>query len=96
MAWSNGYSNYPDPIRDQQQVVINGVQVFKPVGRWMVGGTIIDTRYLRTNLVNSFQTYAVTAGYRVTPTRTLRAALVAESGKGYHSIRGTLGSSWKF
>lgn len=96
MAWSNGYRNYPDPIRDQQQVVINGVQVFKPVGRWMVGGTIIDTRYLRTNLVNSFQTYAVMAGYRVTPTRTLRAALVAESGKGYHSIRGTLGSSWKF
>ena len=96
MAWNNGYKNYPDPVRDEQEVVINGVQVFKPIDRWMVGGMVIDTRYLRKNLVNSFQTYAITAGYRVTPTRSLRVSLVADTGKGYHSIRGTLGSSWKF
>ena len=95
-AWNNGYSNYPDPIRDEQQVVINGVQVFKPIERWIIGGMIIDTRYLKTNLVNSYETFAITVGYRVTPTRSLRASLVADEGKDYHSIRGTLGSSWKF
>jgi hypothetical protein len=95
-AWNNGYSNYPDPIRDQQQVTINGVQVFKPIGRWVVGGMIIDTRYLKTNLVNSYETFAITAGYRISPTRSLRFSLVADSGKDYHSLRGTLGSSWKF
>ena len=95
-AWNSGYSSYPDPIRDQQQVTINGVQVFKPIGRWMIGGMIIDTRYLKTNLVNSYETFAITAGYRITPTRSLRVSLVADSGKDYHSIRGTLGSSWKF
>jgi hypothetical protein len=96
MAWNSGYRNYPDPIRDQQQVTINGLQVFKPIGRWVIGGMAIDTRYLRTNLVNNFQTYAITAGFRLTPTRSLRFSLVADEGTGYHSISGTLGSSWKF
>ena len=96
MAWNSGYSNYPDPVRDQQQVAINGVQVFKSIDRWLVGGMIIDTRYLHTNLVNSFQTYAIMAGYKITPTRSLRVSLVADAGRGYHSLRATLGSSWKF
>jgi hypothetical protein len=95
-AGNTGYGNYPDPIRDEQQVVINGVQAYKTIDRWMVGGMIIDTRYLKTNLINSYQTYAVTAGYRITPSRSLRVSVVYDSGKGYHSIRGTLGSSWKF
>jgi hypothetical protein len=95
-ARNNGYGDYPDPIRDEQQVAINGVQVYKTVDRWMVGGMIIDTRYFKTNLINSYQTYAVTAGFRITPSRSLRVSLVYDSGKGYHSIRGTLGSSWKF
>jgi hypothetical protein len=96
MAWNNGCSGYPDPIRDQQQVAINGIQVFKQIDRWVVGAMIIDTRYLKSNLINSYQTYAVTAGYRITPTRSLRVSLVADEGTGYHSIRGELGSSWKF
>jgi hypothetical protein len=96
MAWNSAYSDYPDPIRDQQQVAINGVQVFKQINRWMIGAMVIDTRYLLTNLVDSYQTYAITAGFRITPTRSLRVSLVADSGKGYHSISGRLGSSWKF
>jgi hypothetical protein len=95
-AWNSGYSNYPDPIRDQQQVTINGLQAFKPVGRWIIGGMIIDTRYLKTNLVNSYETFAITAGYRISPTRSLRVSLVCDSGNGYHSIAGRFGSSWKF
>ena len=95
-AWNSGYSNYPDPIRDEQQVVINGVQVYKQIARWMIGGMIIDTRYLKTNLINSYETFAITAGYRITPTRSLRVSLVCDSGTGYHSISGRFGSSWKF
>lgn len=96
MAWNSGYSNYPDPMRDQQQVAINGLQVFKSFGRWLIGGMVIDTRYFKTNLINSYQTYAITAGFKLTPSRSLRVSLVADSGKGYHSITGKVGSSWKF
>ena len=96
MAWNSGYGHYPDPVRDNQQVAINGVQVFKPIDRWLIGAMIIDTRYLKTNLINSYETYAVTAGFRITPTRSLRVSIVYDSGKGYHSISGRMGSSWKF
>jgi hypothetical protein len=96
MAWNNGIGGYPDPIRDQQQAVLNGVQVYRIIDRWVVGAMIIDTRYLHTNLINSFQTYALSAGFKITPSRTLRFSLKADEGKGYRSVLGTIGSSWKF
>jgi hypothetical protein len=96
MAWNNGYRGYPDPVRDSQQVVMTGLQILKPIDRWTIAAKIVDTRYLRTNLVGNFQIFALSAGYRITPTRSLHVSLVAENGKGYHSFRGTAGANWRF
>lgn len=96
VAWSTGYSDYPDPIRDQQQVTINGVQVFKKFGRWMAGAMVIDTMYFKTNLIPDYQTYAVTAGFMLTPTRSLRFSVGYDDARSYHSLSGKFGSTWKF
>jgi hypothetical protein len=96
LAWNNGLKSYPDPIRDEQQVLINGVQVYRILDRWTVGGMVIDTRFLKDTLVDNYQTYAVTCGYKITRTRSVRFSLVYENGNNYSSFSGTFGSSWKF
>ena len=96
-AWNDSIKDYPDPIRDNQQMLSNGVQLYRMLGRWTLYGYILDTESLRDVLVDSYQTYAVGAGYKLTKNRSLRLTFIYETGTGgYHAVRGTLGSSWQF
>ncbi|MCC5808080.1 MAG: hypothetical protein JJU00_17260 [Opitutales bacterium] len=96
LAWNSGRKDYPDPVRDNQQVLTNGVQMFYLAGRWTHHGYIMDTRFLRSSLVDNFQTYGVGTGYRITRGRSLKATIVYENGKHYEAIRAMIGTSWKF
>lgn len=96
-AWNDAIKDYPDPIRDNQQMLSNGVQLYRMLGRWTLYGYVLDTEALRDVLVDSYQTYAVGAGFKLTKNRSLRLTFIYETGNaGYHSVRGTLGSSWRF
>lgn len=96
LAWNSGRKDYPDPIRDNQQVLVNGLQVFYLAGRWTHHAYIMDTRYLRSTLIGNFQTYAVGTGFRLTRSRSVRATVVYENGSRYEAFRAMLGTSWKF
>lgn len=96
LAWNSGRKNYPDPIRDNQQVLINGVQVFYLDGRWMHHAYVMDTRFLRSSFIDNFQSIGAGTSYRVTQTRSLRASIVYEAGSRYQAFRAMLGSSWRF
>lgn len=96
LAWNSGRKNYPDPIRDNQQVLINGVQVFYLDGRWMHHAYLMDTRFLRSSFIDNFQSIGAGTSYRVTQTRSLRASIVYETGSGYQAFRAMFGSSWRF
>jgi hypothetical protein len=96
LAWNSGRKDYPDPLRDDQQVLINGVQVFYLAGRWTHYGYVMDTRFLRDSLVDNFQSYAIGTGFKLTRNRSIKFTLIYEDGSDYESLRGTLGSSWKF
>lgn len=95
-AFNNGRKDFPDPIRDNQQVVINGLQVFYLAGRWSPYAYIMDTRFLRSALVSNFQSYGVGVSFRITRNRSFKATVVYEDGSRYDSLRATFGSSWKF
>lgn len=95
-AWNSGYKDYPDPLRDEQQVTINGVQMFYLAGRWTYYGYVMDTRFLKDALVDNFQSYALGFGFKLTRNRTLKVTLLYEDGDNYESLRGTVGTSWKF
>lgn len=95
-AWSRASSGYPDPIRDSQQVLTNGIQLLRLSGRWTYHAYIVDTRMLRDSLVDAYQTYAFGAGYKVTRSHSLRFSVIYDHGDDFSSLRGTLGSTWKF
>lgn len=96
LSWNSGRKDYPDPIRDEQQVMINGVQLFYLAGRWTYYGYVMDTRFFQDAALNNFQSYAGGAGFKLTRNRTLRATLIYEDGDGFDSLRVTVGTSWKF
>ncbi|GEM_PF-1729493 len=96
LAWNSGRKDYPDPIRDNQQVVINGIQVFYLANRWTHHAYVMDTRFLRSSFIDNFQAYAIGTGYRITRSRSFQATLVYENGSRYESIRGMIGTTWKF
>ncbi len=96
LAWNSGRKDYPDPVRDNQQVLINGVQVFYLAGRWTHHGYVMDTRFLRSSLVDNFQSFGIGTGYRVTRGRSFKATLVYETGSRYEALRGMIGTSWRF
>ena len=96
-AWNNGIKNYPDPIRDNQQTLKNGVQLYRMLDRWTIYAYMIDTEALNPAVVDSYQTYGIGAGYKLTKTRTLKVTLLDEQGNsGYKSVRFSLGTSWQF
>ncbi len=96
-AWNNGIKNYPDPVRDDQQTFVNGLQLYHMMDRWLVGVYLTDTEALNDMLVDSYQTYGVSAAYQLTKNRSVRLSLVRELGNGnYSSTRGMLGTTWKF
>jgi hypothetical protein len=96
-AWHNGIKDYPDPIRDDQQTVKNGIQLYRMVDRWTVFGYLTHTQALNDMIVDSYRTYGVSASYKLTKTRSLKATFLYEEGNGsYKSVRGTLGTSWQF
>ncbi len=97
LSWSDGIRNYPDPIRDNQQMLTNGIQIFRLLDRWTVYGYVLDTEALRDVLVDSYQTYALGFSYKITKTRSFRVTAIYEDGNsGYHSFRVTMGSNWRF
>ncbi|MCC5842370.1 MAG: hypothetical protein JJT96_19795 [Opitutales bacterium] len=96
LAWNSGRKSYPDPIRDNQQVLINGLQVFYLDGRWMHHAYIMDTRFLRTSFIDNFQSIGAGTSFRLTQNRSLRASVVYEAGSRYHAFRAMFGSSWRF
>jgi hypothetical protein len=97
-ATSGALEDYPDPIRDEQQLTVNGIQVIHPWGRWTFSAYIMDTRYFKTEntCVDSFQTYAVSAAFRITQKRSVKVTLLTEQGDKFSSTRATLGSTWQF
>ncbi len=96
-AWNNGIKNYPDPIRDNQQTLKNGIQLYRMIDRWTLAAYIMDTEALNETFVDSYQTYGVSAGFKITKTSSLKASLLYENGNGsYQSVRGTVGSTWQF
>ncbi|HSH96125.1 MAG TPA: hypothetical protein VK968_18410 [Roseimicrobium sp.] len=96
-AWNSGIKSYPDPIRDSQQTVRNGVQLYRMLDRWMVYVYVMDTEALNDMIVDSYQTYGIGASYKLTKTRSLKATLLHEEGNGgYRSTRGSIGTSWEF
>ena len=96
-AWNSGIKSYPDPIRDNQQMVTNGIQLYRMIDRWTVYGYIMDTEALKKVLVDSYQTYAIGLGFKLTKTRSIKATLIYENGSGdYSSFRGTVGTTWQF
>jgi hypothetical protein len=96
LAWNNGRKDYPDPVRDNQQVLVNGLQVFYLDGRWMHHAYVMDTRFLRTSFIDNFQSIGAGTSFRLTQSRSLRASVVYEAGSRYHAFRAMFGSSWKF
>lgn len=96
-AWHNAIKDYPDPIRDDQQTVKNGIQLYRMLDRWTVFGYVMHTQALNDMIVDSYRTYGVSASYKLTKTRSLKATLLYEEGNGdYTSVRGTLGTNWQF
>lgn len=95
-AFATAAADYPDPERREQQVLTNGVQVIRQLGRWSVNGYVMDTRFLQDALVDDFQTYAAGVGFKITRNRSLRVLAVFESGDAYDAFRVTCGSTWKF
>ncbi len=96
-AWNNGIKNYPDPVRDDQQTLVNGLQLYRMLDRWTFGVYVTDTQALNDMQVDSYQGYGVTAAYQLTKSRSLRFSFVRETGNGgYSSSRGLLGSTWSF
>jgi hypothetical protein len=97
LAWNSGIRDYPDPIRDNQQMFSNGIQLYHLMDRWTVYGYIIDTEALKNVLVNSYQTYALGVGYKLTKSRSFKATLLYENGNGgYGSLRGAVSTTWQF
>lgn len=96
-AWHAGIKDYDDPIRDDQQTAKNGLQLYRLLDRWTVYGYVMHTQALNDMIVDSYRTYGVGAGYKLTKTRTLKASVYYEEGNGeYQATRFTLGSSWQF
>ncbi len=96
-AWNSGIKGYPDPIRDDQQTLVNGLQLYRLLDRWTVNVYFTHTQSLSDIVVDSFQTYGFSAGYKLTQKRSLRLTLLTEEGNGgYKSVRGTLGTTWQF
>jgi hypothetical protein len=95
-AWNTGRRDYPDPLRDDQQLLINGVQVFHVRGRLTYHAYVMDTRFLQDALVKNFQSYAVGVSFRLMRNRSVRASVVHEDGRDYSAWRGTLGTTWNF
>lgn len=93
---STASSDYPDPERENQQVLINGLQLIRMTGRWTFNAYAVDTQMLQNSYVDGYQTYALGAAFKVTRTRSLRATIICDNGNNYNSIRGTLGTTWKF
>jgi hypothetical protein len=98
MAVSGSISGYPDPIRDSQQVAINGLQLIHMRGRLTLSAYVMDTRYFKTEntCVKSFQSYGTTCSFKLTQSRSIKASLIYESGDNLSSVRGTLGTTWQF
>lgn len=96
LAWNSGRKDYPDPMRDDQQVLINGIQLFYLAGRWTHFGYVVDTRFLRDSFIDNYQSYALGTGYRITRKRSVKFTLIYEDGNDYESFRATVGTSWKF
>lgn len=96
-AWHTGIKDYPDPIRDDQQTLKNGVQLYRMMDRWTVWGYVTHTQALNDMIVDSYRTYGLSAGYKLTKIQSLKASIYFEEGNGdYRSVRGTLGSTWQF
>jgi hypothetical protein len=96
-AWHNGIKDYADPIRDDQQTLKNGIQLYRMMDRWTVYGYVTHTQSLNDMIVDSYRTYGVAAGYKLTKTRTLKASIYCEEGNGqYRATHGTLGTNWQF
>lgn len=96
-SWSDAIKDYPDPIRDNQQMLTNGIQLYRMLDRWTIYGYILDTEALRDVLVDSYQTYGMGVGYKITKKRSIRFTAIYEDGNaGYHGFRVTMGSSWRF
>lgn len=97
LAWNSGIKGYPDPVRDNQQTLSNGLQIFRMLGRWTYYGYVIDTEALCDVLVDSYQSYAIGAAYQLTKSRSLRATLNYDQGNaGYKSLSVKLGTGWQF
>jgi len=96
-AWNNGIKNYPDPIRDNQQTLKNGIQLYRMLDRWTLYVYFIETAALNDAFVDSYETYGVAAGYKLTKTRSIKATLLTEEGNGrYQSVRASIGTNWQF
>ena len=96
-AWNNGIKNYPDPIRDNQQSVKNGVQLYRMLDRWTLAAYIMDTEAMNDAFVDSYQTYGVSVGFKLTKFRSVKATLLHDEGNGgYRSTRGSVGTTWEF
>lgn len=96
-AWQTAIRDYPDPIRDDLQTAKNGIQLYRMMDRWTFSGYVTHTQALNDMIVDSYFTYGVSAAYKLTKTRSLKATLLHEKGNGsYTSTRGTLGTSWQF
>ncbi len=97
-AFCSSIKSYPDPIRDEQQVAINGLQLIHMRGRFTYSAYVMDTRYLKSDntYVSSFQSYAVSLGFKLTQKRSVKLTLISENGSDYSSFRGMIGSTWKF
>lgn len=96
LSWNSSRKDYPDPLRDEQQVLINGVQVFYLAGRWTHYGYVTDTRFLEDSFVDNFQTYAIGTGFKLTKKRSVKLTLIYEDGSDYEALRATVGTAWKF
>jgi hypothetical protein len=96
-AWNTGIKNYPDPIRDNQQTLKNGVQLYRMLDHWTLYVYFVETAALNDAIVDSYETYGIGAGYKLTKTRSIKATLLTEEGNGgYKSLRGTIGTTWQF
>jgi hypothetical protein len=96
LAWNNGIKDYPDPVRDNQQVLINGIQFFHLMGRWTPYSYVMDTRYLNNGFIDNYQTYAVGVAFKLTQKRSIRFSVLYDNGNNFDSLKATLGASWKF
>jgi len=76
-------SHYNPLGRQEQALLVNGVQLIFPRERWVFNAFFMDNRYLRDAAVDAYQTYGLGGGYRISRKNSVRLFYYTDQGHDY-------------